>query len=52
MKFIDQVPQFVPKMRILVMTPLMIMSPSSAKPILILSFDFGLTGSKLPLVEI
>ena len=34
------------------MTPLMVMSPSSAKPILVLSFDFGLTGSKLLLVEI
>ena len=52
MKFIDQVPRFALKMRILMMTPLMVMSPSSAKPILVLSFDFGLTGSKLLLVEI
>ena len=44
-KFIDQVPRFALKMKILVMTPLMVMSPSSAKPVLILSFDFGLTGS-------
>ena len=44
MKFIDQVPWFALKMRILVMTPLMVMSPSSAKPILVLSFDFGLLG--------
>ena len=40
------------KMRILVMVPLMVMSPSSAKPVLVLSFDFGLTGSKLLLIEI
>ena len=52
MKFIDQVPRFALKMRILVMTPLMVMSSSSAKPVLVLSFDFGLTGSKLLLVEI
>ena len=52
MKFIDQVPQFALKMRILVMTSLMVMSPSFAKPILVLSFDFGLIGSKLLLVEI
>jgi hypothetical protein len=39
-------------MRILVMTPLMVMSPSSVKPALVLSFDFGLTGSDLSLVEI
>ena len=52
MKFIDQVPRFALKMRILVMTFLMVMSPSSAKPILVLSFDFGLTGSELSLVEI
>jgi hypothetical protein len=52
MKFIDQVPWFALKMRILVMTHLMVMSSSSAKPILFLSFDFGLTGSKLFLVEI
>ena len=42
MKFIDQVPRFVLKTNILVMTPLMVMSPSSAKPVLDLSFDFGL----------
>ena len=30
----------------------MVMSPFSAKPVLVLSFDFGLTGSALPLVEI
>ena len=52
MKFIDQIPRFALKRRILVMTPLMVMSPSSAKPVLVLSFDFGLTGSALPLVEI
>ena len=34
------------------MTPLMVMSPSSAKPILISSFDFGLIDSELSLVEI
>ena len=34
------------------MTPLLVMLPSSAKPILILSFDFGLIGSKPSLVEI
>ena len=34
------------------MMPLMVMSHSSAKPVLILSFDFGLTGSELSLVEI
>jgi hypothetical protein len=32
--------------------PLMVVPPSSAKPILILSFDFGLTGLELSLVEI
>ena len=52
MKFIDQVSWFALKMRIHVMTPLMVMSPFSAKPISILSFDFGLTGSELSLVEI
>ena len=52
MKFIDQVPRFALKMRILVMTPLMVMSPSFAKPILVLSFDFGLAGSALLLLEI
>ena len=34
------------------MMPLMVMSPSSTKPILVLSLDFGLTGSELSLVEI
>ena len=34
------------------MTLLMVMSPSSAKPILVLSFDFGLIGSELSLAEI
>ena len=52
MKFIDQVPQFALKMRILEVAPLMVMPPSLAKPVLILSFDFGLTGSELSLVEI
>ena len=52
MKFIDQVPRFALKMRILVMTPLMVKSPSSAKLILILDFDFGLIGSEPSLVEI
>ena len=52
MKFIDQIPGFVLKMRILVVVPLMVMSPSSAKPILILCFDFGLTGSGPLLIEI
>ena len=51
-KFIDQVPRFALKMRILVMTPLMVMSPSFSKTVLVLSFDFGLTGSKLLLIEI
>ena len=32
--------------------PLMVMSSSSTKPVLVLSFDFGLTGSELSLVEI
>ena len=40
------------KMRFLVMMPLMVISPSSAKPVLVLSFDFGLTGSRPSLVEI
>ena len=31
---------------------LMVMSPSSAKHVLILSFDFGLTGSGPSLIEI
>jgi hypothetical protein len=30
----------------------MVMSPSSAKPVLVLSFDFGLIGSKPSLVDI
>ena len=32
--------------------PLMVMSPFSAKPVLVLSFDFGLAGSEPLLVEI
>ena len=52
MKFFDQVPQLALKTGILVMMPLMGMSPSSAKPILVLSFDFGLIGLELSLVEI
>ena len=52
MKFIDQVPWFALKMRILVVVPLMVMSPFSTKPIFVLSFDFGLAGSELLLVEI
>ena len=52
MKFIDRVPRFALKIRILVMTPSMVMSPSSAKPVLVLSFDFGLTGSGPSLIEI
>jgi hypothetical protein len=44
------------KMKILVMTPLMVMSPSSTKPILVMSFDFGfgfgLTDSGSSLIEI
>ena len=34
------------------MMPLMVMSPPSAKPVLVLSFDFGLVGSEPLLVEI
>ena len=34
------------------MMPLMVVSPSSAKPVLVLSFDFGLTGSGPSLIEI
>ena len=34
------------------MMPLMVKSPSFAKPVLVLSFDFGLTDSGLSLVEI
>ena len=52
MKFIDQVPWFALKMRILEVAPLMVISPSSAKPVLVLSFYFGLTGSGSSLVEI
>ena len=51
-KFIDQVPWFAPKMKILAVAPLMVMSPFSAKPILVLSFDFGLAGLEPLLVEI
>jgi hypothetical protein len=51
-KFVDRVPRFVLKMKILVMMPLMVMSPSSAKPILVLSFNFGLIGSGPSLIEI
>ena len=52
MKFIDQVPRFALKMRILVVVPLLVMSPFSAKPVLVLSFDFGLAGLEPLLVEI
>ena len=52
MKFIDHVPWFALRMRILMVAPLMVVSPSSAKPILVLSFDFGLTGSGPSLIEI
>ena len=52
MKFINRVPRFALKMRVLVMTPLMVMSPSSTKPVLVLSLDFGLEGSEASLVEI
>ena len=52
MKFIDQVHWFALKMRILVMTLLMVMSPSSAKHVLVLSFDFGLIGSRPAIVEV
>ena len=52
MKLIDRVPQFVLKMKILVMMPLMVMSPSFANPVLVLSFYFGLIGSGPSLVEI
>jgi hypothetical protein len=34
------------------MTPLLVMSPFSAKPVLVLSFDFSLTSSKPSLIEI
>ena len=36
----------------LVMVSLMMMLPSSIKPVLVLSFDFGLTGSGPSLVEV
>ena len=53
MKSIDEIPWFALKiMRILVMTPLMVKSPFSAKPVLVLSFDFGLADLELSLVEI
>ena len=52
MKFIDQVPWFVLKTKILVMTPLMVMSPSFAKLVLVVSFDFGLTDLGPLLIEI
>ena len=52
MKFIDQVPWFALKMRILEVAHLMVMSPSSAKHVLVLSFYFGLAGSGPSLVEI
>ena len=52
MKFTDQVPRFNQKMRILVVVPLMVMQHSFTKPVLVLSFDFGLTGSDPSLVEI
>ena len=52
MKFIDQIPRFTLKRRILAVVPLMVMSPSSTKPVLVLSFDFGLTGSGPSLIEI
>ena len=51
MKFIDHEAQFALRARILMVAPLMVMSPSFAKPILILSFDFGFTGLELSLVE-
>ena len=52
MKFVDQVPWFALKMRIPEVVPLMVMSPSFAKPILVLSFYFGLIGLGPSLVEI
>ena len=52
MKFIDQVPWFALKMRILEVAPLMVMSPSSTKHVLVLSFYFGMIGSGPSLVEI
>ena len=52
MKFIDEVPWFPLKTRIPVVVPPMVMSPSSAKLVLVLSFDFGLAGSEPLLVGI
>ena len=52
MKFINQVPWFALKMRILDVAPLMVMSPSSAKPVLVVSFVFGLIGLGPSLIEI
>ena len=52
MEFIDQVPRFALKMMILVVAPLMVMSAFFTKPVLVLSFDFGLVGSEPLLVEI
>ena len=52
MKFIDRAPWLVLKTRILVVVSLMVMSPFSTKPILVLSFDFSLAGSEPLLVEI
>ena len=52
MRFIDQIPWFTLKRRILEGAPLMVMSPSSTKPVLVLSFYFGLTGSGPSLIEI
>ena len=34
------------------MTPLMVMSPSSTKPVLLVSFDFGLASSEPSLIEL
>jgi hypothetical protein len=52
MKYIDRVPPFALKTRILMMMHLMVMSPSSTKTILVLSFDFGLIGSERSLIDI
>ena len=52
MKFIDQVPWFAPKMKILAVAPLMVISPFSTNPVLVLSFDFGLASSEPLHVEI
>ena len=51
MMFIDRVPRFASRTRILMVAPLMVVPPSSAQPVLILSFDFGLTGSEFSVVE-